>query len=142
MVAELEEVPRSIVGGLDIHRKQLTFDYVEVETGRLARGRIVPADREHLAGWLSRFDGRTPVAFAMEGARAGGLWPRRCVALASSRTWPSRPRPPRCAGRNGGPRRTRPMRSCFVSCWLLGGYRVLHPADTGAGVAGAAGALP
>jgi transposase len=67
MVAELEEVPRSIVGGLDIHRKQLTFDYVEVETGRLARGRIVPADREHLAGWLSRFDGRTPVAFAMEG---------------------------------------------------------------------------
>jgi transposase len=57
----------SIVGGLDIHRKQLTFDYVEVETGRLERGRIAPADREHLAGWLSRFEGRAPVAFAMEG---------------------------------------------------------------------------
>jgi len=57
----------SIVGGLDIHRKQLTFDYVEVETGRLERGRIAPADREHLAGWLSRFDGQAPVAFAMEG---------------------------------------------------------------------------
>jgi hypothetical protein len=28
----------SIVGGLDIHRKQLTFDYVEVETGRLEHG--------------------------------------------------------------------------------------------------------
>jgi hypothetical protein len=37
MVTELEEVPRSIVGGLDIHRKQLTFDYVEVETGRWER---------------------------------------------------------------------------------------------------------
>jgi transposase len=57
----------SIVGGLDIHRKQLTFDYVELETGRLERGRIAPADREHLAGWLSRFDGQAPVAFAMEG---------------------------------------------------------------------------
>ena len=61
----------SIVGGLDIHRKQLTFDYVEVETGRLERGRIAPADREHLAGWLTRFDGRTPVAFALE---AGTGW--------------------------------------------------------------------
>jgi transposase len=57
----------SIVGGLDIHRKQLTFDYVEVETGRLERGRIAPADREHLAGWLRRFDGVSGVAFAMEG---------------------------------------------------------------------------
>ena len=57
----------SIVGGLDIHRKQLTFDYVEVETGRLELGRIASADREHLAGWLSRFGGQSPVAFAMEG---------------------------------------------------------------------------
>jgi transposase len=57
----------SIVGGLDIHRKQLTFDYVEEETGRWERGRITPADREHLAGWLSRFDGVDGVAFVMEG---------------------------------------------------------------------------
>jgi transposase len=71
MVAELEEVPMSIVGGVDIHRKQVTFDYVEVETGRLERGRIIPADREHLAGWLSRFDGQAPVAFALE---AGTGW--------------------------------------------------------------------
>jgi transposase len=62
----------SIVGGLDVHRKQLTFDYVEQETGRWERGRIVPADREHLAGWLARFDGVTgPVAFAVE---AGTGW--------------------------------------------------------------------
>jgi transposase len=67
MVTELEEDPMTIVGGLDIHRKQLTFDYVEVETGRLERGRIAPADRAHLAGWLSRFEGLGPVAFAMEG---------------------------------------------------------------------------
>jgi transposase len=33
----------------------------------LVRGRIAPADREHLAGWLRRFDGVSGVAFAMEG---------------------------------------------------------------------------
>lgn len=57
----------SIVGGVDIHRKQLTFDYVEPETGRWERGRIVPGDRQHLAGWLTRFEGVDDVQFAMEG---------------------------------------------------------------------------
>jgi transposase len=57
----------SIVGGVDIHRKQLTFDYVERETGRWERGRVAPADREHLAKWLVRFDGVEDVQFAMEG---------------------------------------------------------------------------
>src|SRR6266498_1462744 len=57
----------SIIGGLDIHRKQLTFDYIETETGRVERGRIAPADRERLADWLTRFDTGTPVAFALEG---------------------------------------------------------------------------
>jgi transposase len=59
----------SIVGGLDIHRKQLTFDWVDEQNGKWEHGRIAPADREHLAGWLTRFDPATagPVAFAMEG---------------------------------------------------------------------------
>lgn len=58
----------SIVGGLDIHRKQLTFDYVDTDTGELQRGRIAPADREHFAGWLERrFAGRGDVEFALEG---------------------------------------------------------------------------
>ena len=43
-----------IVGGLDIHRKQITFDCVDTDTGELQRGRIAPADRQHLAGWLAR----------------------------------------------------------------------------------------
>jgi transposase len=52
---------------LDIHRKQLTFDYVDRATGEVARGQITPADRRHLAVWLRRFDGATEVAFAAEG---------------------------------------------------------------------------
>jgi transposase len=56
-----------IVGGLDIHRKQLTFDYLDTVTGEVRRGQIAPADRQHLRAWLARFAGRDDVAFAVEG---------------------------------------------------------------------------
>jgi hypothetical protein len=56
-----------IVGGLDIHRKQLTFDYPGTVTGQVRRGQIVPASRAHLRAWLARFAGRDDVAFAVEG---------------------------------------------------------------------------
>ena len=56
-----------IVGGLDIHRKQITFDYRDTVTGEVRRGQISPADREHLRAWLARFHGRDDVAFALEG---------------------------------------------------------------------------
>jgi transposase len=57
----------SIVGGLDIHRKQLTFDYLDVGTGEVTRGRIAPADRAHLRDWLARFERPERAAFALEG---------------------------------------------------------------------------
>jgi transposase len=56
-----------IVGGLDIHRKQITFDYLDTVTGEVRRGQIAPADREHLQAWLARFAGWDDVAFAVEG---------------------------------------------------------------------------
>ncbi len=56
-----------IVGGFDIHRKQLTFDYLDTATGEVKRGQIAPADRAHLRAWLVRFAGRDDVAFALEG---------------------------------------------------------------------------
>jgi hypothetical protein len=56
-----------IVGGLDIHRKQITFDYLDTETGQVCRGQVSPADREHLRAWLARFAGCDDVAFAVEG---------------------------------------------------------------------------
>jgi hypothetical protein len=64
---ELEEVSVPIIGGLDIHRKQLTFDYLDTVTGEVYRGQIVPADRAHLRAWLTRFAGRDDVGFALEG---------------------------------------------------------------------------
>jgi len=56
-----------IVGGLDIHRKQITFDYLDTATGEVKRGQITPADRKHVRTWLARFAGRGEVAFALEG---------------------------------------------------------------------------
>ena len=57
-----------IVGGLDIHRKQITFDYLDVQTGEVQCGQIAPADRARLADWLGgRFTGRQDVEFALEG---------------------------------------------------------------------------
>jgi transposase len=44
-----------IVGGFDVHRKQITFDYIEMETGQVHRGKIRPATRESLRYWLDEF---------------------------------------------------------------------------------------
>jgi transposase len=53
---------------LDIHRKQLTFDYVDTITGEVRRGQVAPADRSHLARWLAgRFTDQDGVDFAVEG---------------------------------------------------------------------------
>ena len=40
-----------IVGGLDIHRKQITFDYLDTVTGEVKWGQIAPADRAHVRAW-------------------------------------------------------------------------------------------
>ena len=57
----------AIVGGLDIHRRQVTFDYLDTVSGQVRRGRIDPACRAVLRGWLARFAGRGDVRFAVEG---------------------------------------------------------------------------
>jgi transposase len=56
-----------VVGGLGIHRRQVTFGYLDTVTGQVCRGQIAPADRERLRVWLARFAGRDDVAFAVEG---------------------------------------------------------------------------
>src|SRR5215467_4247424 len=57
----------SIVGAFDVHRRQLTFEYLDTVTGEVKRGRVAPADRVHLGAWLARFDGQRDVQFALEG---------------------------------------------------------------------------
>ena len=68
-----------IVGGLDIHRKQITFDYLDTGTGQVRRGQIAPADRAHLRpGW------RGSPAARMSRSRSRGAPGRRYVARGGS----------------------------------------------------------
>jgi len=55
----------SIVGGLDVHRNQITFDWVDYGTGEVGRGRIAPATRSVFRVWLGRLPAGE-AAFAVE----------------------------------------------------------------------------
>jgi transposase len=57
----------AIIGGFDVHRAQITFDYVDTVSGDAATGQIRPATRLALRKWLERFHGAAEVAFAVEG---------------------------------------------------------------------------
>lgn len=41
----------TMIGGLDVHRKQITYDWVDHASGECDRGRV-PAEREGFRGWL------------------------------------------------------------------------------------------
>src|SRR6201993_4739750 len=63
---ELEEVPMTIVGGLDAHRQQITFDYVDND-GLVRWGQIRPATRNTLRAWLAGHCPEGDGEFALEG---------------------------------------------------------------------------
>src|SRR6058998_1885802 len=60
-----------MVGGLDLHRRQITFDVVEVESGEEWRGRVWQPDRDRFRRWLrdevTRRANGGSVALAVEG---------------------------------------------------------------------------
>src|SRR5829696_8220750 len=62
---EPEEVPMAIVGGLDIHRRQITYDILDTDSGETRRGQLSPATRLELRAWLARFAGQQ-ANFALE----------------------------------------------------------------------------
>jgi transposase len=66
MFQELEEVPMTIVGGLDVHRQQITFDYVDSD-GLVRWGQIRPATRKTLRSWLNERCPDGDGEFALEG---------------------------------------------------------------------------
>jgi transposase len=55
----------TIVGGVDVHRAQITFDWVDHDSGETGRGRVAPATREMLRAWLEQLPVREG-AFAVE----------------------------------------------------------------------------
>jgi hypothetical protein len=64
-----------IVGGLDVHRRQITFDYLDEASGVVRRGRI-EASREILRrGWPPRSPNARPDS-RWRPAPAGDSWSR------------------------------------------------------------------
>ena len=61
----------AMVCGLDLHRRQITFDALEVDSGKEWRGRIWQPDRDRFRRWLrsdlTRRAKGGPVALAVEG---------------------------------------------------------------------------
>jgi transposase len=54
-----------IIGALDVHRKQITFKWLNTETGEVKRGRIAPALRETIREFFVPFKG-LDAHFALE----------------------------------------------------------------------------
>ena len=132
-----------IVGGLDIHRKQLTFDYLDTVTGEVKRGQIAPADRVHLRAWLARFAGRDDVAFAMEGCTG---WRYVAEELAAAAIAAHVGQPADTAAARGRKRHAKTDKTDSTALEGLAGRgpaaEVLGPAGADPGVPGAAGDLP
>lgn len=55
-----------IVGALDVHRRQITYEWMDTQTGEVRRGRIVPAARQPVREFLEPFHG-LDTHFALEG---------------------------------------------------------------------------
>ena len=82
-----------VAGGLDLHRGQLTFDYVDLGTGESWRGRMSPADRESLRGWLRRYG--TPMWSSRWRGAPGGATSWRSCGRPGLRRISRSPRSPR-----------------------------------------------
>jgi transposase len=63
---EFEEILMTMVGGLDVHRQQITFDYVD-DDGLVRSGQIRPATRTTVRGWLREHCPTGDAEFALEG---------------------------------------------------------------------------
>ena len=110
-----------IVGGLDIHRKQITFDYLTRPRGRCGAARSrSPIASTWPGGWRAGSPARTRTS-RWRGAPGGGTWRRGWPRPGRSRMSPSPPIPRRCEAASGTPRRTRPIPGTCGCCWPTGG---------------------
>ena len=84
-----------IVGGPDIHRKQLTFHYLDTDTGEVKRGQVAPPTGSTCArGWRGPPVGVT-ARLRWRGAPAGATsrrsWSKRLGAPRDRAGWAGHP---------------------------------------------------
>ena len=112
----------TIVGGFDVHRKQLTFDYMDSETGEVRSGQIRPATRKMLRNWLDEHCPRGDAEFAVEGCTGWRYVVEELTAAGAVAHLADPPRPPDCGDRRNGPRAIALMLGCYARCCGKGGY--------------------
>jgi transposase len=96
----------AIVAGFDVHRKQITFDALDTETGELARGRIdsTPAA---VRAWVERFPDQQ-VEVAVEACTG---WLFVCESLAAAGAVPHLAEPAETSARRGKKRHAKTDRA-------------------------------
>jgi hypothetical protein len=118
MAKESEEVPMAIAGGLDGHRRQITFDYVDAETGQVRPGPD-RAGGPTAAAPLAAVGDR-PAAFAVE-ARTGCGFVVDELRRAGVDAHLAEPAGTAAArDPSSGPRPTGPTPGSYGSCWPRG----------------------
>jgi hypothetical protein len=90
----------AIVAGFDVHRRQITFDALDTETGEVSRGRI-DATPAAVAGWVRRFNGQALEVEACTG------WLFVCDALVSAGAVPHLAEPVETRALRGRKRRAK-----------------------------------
>lgn len=99
----------SIVGALDVHRRQITFDYMDTATEEIRRGRLMSPHRQRFREWLGKeFGGRTDVAIALEGCTG---WRYVVEELVAAGVEPHLADPAEVQARRGPKRRAKTDRS-------------------------------
>lgn len=98
----------TIVGGFDVHRQQITFDYVDTGTGLVRWGQIRPATRRVLRQWLGEHCPTGDAAFAVEGCTG---WRYVTEELAAAGVEPHLADPAETAGLRGPKKRAKTDRA-------------------------------
>jgi transposase len=96
-----EEALMAIVAGFDVHRRQITFDALDTETGEVSRGRI-DASPAAVGAWVRRFEGDVKVA-----VEACTGWLFVCDALAAAGAEPHLAEPVETRALRGRKRRAK-----------------------------------
>jgi transposase len=105
----------TIVMGLDLHRAQITAEWLDTETGEIARTRVVPADRAAVQRFAGRFRG-FELEVALEATTGWRFVVEEFVAVGAQVHLAERRRPRRGAGRRSAPRATAPTRGTYANC--------------------------
>jgi hypothetical protein len=108
----------AIVGGLDIHRRQITYDWIDTDSGETCRGQLSPATRLELRAWLARFTGQQ-ADFALE-ATTGWRFVAEELQRAGAVAHLAEPADTRALrGPSGGPRLTAPTCLAGGGSWRI-----------------------